>query len=704
MGLADIALLRSYRTGRDDLLKDFYIPVLSQSIRYDRAVGFFSSSLLSHAVQGVSAFFGVNRGEMRLVFGGELSVDDYDAAMRGERQKAIASAIEEHVDAAIDRMVSEIDVRRLDLLSLLVALGRLKIKFALRGSGMFHDKFGLFYDAGGSVVGFDGSANESAQAFLIYGNWERIRTYKSWDPEQQQTIGELQEDFAAIWEGRDPTCVTLDLPEANRQRLVRISSSGSDVRLSPEEEWEVASYPSPPGRSETEVREPAPPTHIEGHPFSVREHQRAALLSWQAAEYLGIAELCTGAGKTIMAAYAIVKLLSGRGRLAVVISVPYIALAEQWCDVLGKFSISGIRCWSGNAWQDSLAGAITAYASDARSFMCAVVVNATLSTERFQMELRRIPGESLMFVGDECHHHRSQAVAAMLPTRARYRLGLSATPFHYVDDRGNERLRGYYGPRIAQYDLRQALADGVLTPYDYFPCLVVLTPDELVEYRELSSRIAQLYAAGAGDDDDEFLQRLLGKRAELLAVATNKEIKLAELLAEARPKPLTLIYCGIDSEGGADGRQIERVARLLSDHDWTVSRYTSKESQRERRLILEAFRNGFVDALVAMRCLDEGVDIPGCSTAYMLASASDPRQFIQRRGRVLRRAPGKQVASIYDFVVTPGDISDWTEADRRLISRELARVREFADTARNRSDAIAVVLDMAVRFDLAHLL
>jgi len=211
-----------------------------------------------------------------------------------------------------------------------------------------------------------------------------------------------------------------------------------------------------------------------------------------------------------------------------------------------------------------------------------------------------------------------------------------------------------------------------------------------------------MFAAGGEDEDNEFLQRLLGKRAELLAVASNKENQLAALLRGRRPTPLTLVYCGVDSESGADGRQIERVTRLLTEHKWKISRYTSKESQRERRLILESFRQGFVDALVAMRCLDEGVDIPGCSTAYMLASAADPRQFIQRRGRVLRRAPGKTSAAIHDFVVTPGELDQWTDADRRLISRELARVREFADMATNRVDALEAVLDIAAHYDLVH--
>jgi len=219
MGLRAITLKDSYRTGRDDLLSEFYIPVLSQAVRYDRAVGFFSSSILSHAAQGVSAFFGANKGQMRLIFGGELSPSDYAAALRGNDRKALSDFLDTQIDDAIRRIIADIDRRRLELFAFLVAVGRLSIKFAVRASGMFHDKFGILYDDEGNVVAFDGSANESAQAFLIYGNWERVRTYKAWSPGQESTVRELETDFAGLWNGGNSDCITLDFPEAAKRRL-----------------------------------------------------------------------------------------------------------------------------------------------------------------------------------------------------------------------------------------------------------------------------------------------------------------------------------------------------------------------------------------------------------------------------------------------------------------------------------------------------
>lgn len=705
MSLKDLAIRHSYRTGRDDLLGDFYIPALGSATRYDRAVGFFSSSIFSYAAQGVSAFFGPNKGQMRLVFGGELSPDDYEAALKGEQQKALNDLLTEMVNAAIDRMLLDINRRRLELFSLLIAFGRLEIKFAMRPHGMFHEKFGVLYDAESNSVGFDGSANESGQAFLLYGNCERIRTYCSWVEGHKETIDELVTDFDALWRGVDSTCITLTLPEVSRNRLLRISEGGVVNRLTPDEESALAESSGLQVRDDKKIPlAPHVPALIDGQRLEMRVHQIEALNRWKASDYKGIAALCTGAGKTIMAAYAMARIYEANERLFCVVAVPYIALAEQWSDVLGQFGIVPIRCWSAHNWDESLSETITQFCAGVRDFGCAVVVNASLAGEFIQRQLERLESEAFLFVGDECHHHRQFAAAKVLPQSAGKRLGLSATPLHYRDEVGNSELTSYYGAVVAEYDLRQALIDQVLTPYDYHPIVVELTDVERQLYREISLRIAQLFAAGIDDENDGRLGNLLRRRAEVVAVAENKELELQRLLDAHRPEPLTLVYCGVDSESGEDGRQIDRITKLLADRAWNVARYTARERPVERRLTLQSFKAGIVDALVAMHCLDEGVDIPGCRTAYILASAADPRQFIQRRGRLLRRAPGKDKARIFDFVVVPGEVEAWTDADRRLVARELARAKEFADLAANRAAALTEVVGIATKYDLAHII
>src|SRR4029079_10415276 len=129
---------------------------------------------------------------------------------------------------------------------------------------------------------------------------------------------------------------------------------------------------------------------------------------------------------------------------------------------------------------------------------------------------------------------------------------------------------------------------------------------------------------------------------------------------------------------------IDRVCELLYEKGWKCARFTARESREEREALLNSFKVGAIDALVAIRCLDEGIDVPACRTAYILASSRNPKQFIQRRGRILRRSPGKEAAVIHDFLVKlPEDGRDWGEMERRLFVAELERCAEFANLARN---------------------
>ena len=299
--------------------------------------------------------------------------------------------------------------------------------------------------------------------------------------------------------------------------------------------------------------------------------------------------------------------------------------------------------------------------------------------------MRRIPARDLAFIGDECHHHAAAGLNAALPSHARLRLGLSATPKHYFDEKRTESLTKYYGDVVFEYGLPEALRDGVLTPYKYYVHFVDLTDSEVEEYLELSARISKL-AAGAQTSDlvepsDKQLEMLLFRRARLLANAENKIFVLKNLLSSEAVAPFHLFYCGdgsIESDDDELVRQVDLVSRALFDRGWKVSHFTSRESREARRQILDNFKIGVIDGLVAIRCLDEGVDVPDCRVAYILASSRNPKQFIQRRGRILRRAANKDAAVIHDFLVRLPDGDDSANSpSRRLLIAELGRVAEF---------------------------
>jgi superfamily II DNA or RNA helicase len=497
------------------------------------------------------------------------------------------------------------------------------------------------------------------------------------------------------------------------------------MQYTPAPEVEAANAPRILSKTGTAVSttsgKPREPATINGQPFKMRDHQIDALEAWKAkGDFQGTFNLATGAGKTITAIHAIVKLSERIDGLACVIAAPYQNLADQWVDILSTFNIYPVKCYIGRAqWEDKLRNMVHELTMGSRKFGAIVVVNRTLKSPEFQECLSKINGKRLLWIGDECHHHTSKAYEGFLPTHARYRIGLSATPEHYLDDERNERLSAFYGDIVSSYSLKQAITDKVLTPYAYYPHLVEFTIEEAEEFVDLSEQIGRIMARrnGKASEMTPQLTGLLMRRARLVGSAANKIPTLQAVLTGEKPTQHTLFYCGdgtVETDEGDDAseestaqdkRQVEAVSSMLHGMSWDVSRFTSRESRKDRDNILENFRLGFIDAMVAIRCLDEGIDVPACSTAYILASSRDPRQFVQRRGRILRRSPGKEQALIHDFIVVlPEGFDTDSHYAKRLIKSELGRVAEFSSLSENRSEAYGTLAPVLRAYDLEHMI
>ncbi|MBK4717541.1 DEAD/DEAH box helicase family protein [Azospirillum sp. YIM DDC1] len=709
--LRDLPLKAVYRSEDDNILTDLYLPALGCAVSYDRAVGYFSASMLSFAAEGVTALVR-NGGRMRLIVGGELDEADADAISKGYGLREASAKLGERFLETIDGISEALCYRRLEALSWLVASGRLDIKVALKKKGMYHEKIGIITDAAGDSVIFQGSANETTAALLPDFNFESINVFPSWRTEFFEHFTPYVEGFARLWEGRSKNVVVIDFPEAAKERLIRIAAG---VRPpSPEVEqglWERLKRRGEAEAPEEGISEPRVPTVFNGREFTLMDHQRAALSAWRANEFSGILALATGAGKTVTSIYGAMKVYEKMKRMFLLIAVPYQNLADQWVATLREFNIHAIRCYGGAAeWRDALLSCVTLFQTKALPFVCAVVVNRTLQSEGFRQIVSQVPGERMMFIGDECHHHGSEGLAVCLPRQAALRLGLSATPEHYADTAATERLKRYYGDIVFEYGLEQALRDGVLTPYEYHVIPVELTDAEAEEYARISEQISRIAARGGGDlerSSDPQLDILLFKRARLLGAASNKLPALRRLLEGRKPEPLTLFYCGDgsveDEDTGEQVRQIAAVSAAIHELGWKNSHFTSREGRAERQGVLDGFKVGFIDTMVAIRCLDEGIDVPDCRTAYILASSRNPKQFIQRRGRILRRAPGKERARIFDFVVTvPESVAEGSPHERQLLAGELKRVAEFARLALNAGDAYLALEPILERYDLVH--
>jgi superfamily II DNA or RNA helicase len=311
-----------------------------------------------------------------------------------------------------------------------------------------------------------------------------------------------------------------------------------------------------------------------------------------------------------------------------------------------------------------------------------------------------------VLVADEVHNLGAAKLAEQLPNNFKLRLGLSATPERWFDDEGTQRLKRYFGPVLEpRLGLREAITIGALTPYRYYPVLVELTDDEREEYLSLSAKIARLYSGDEEGLNSPALTALLLQRARLIGAAANKLNELRRIGAQHRTATHMLFYCGdgqVESpEDDAFRRQVDEVTRILGvELGIKVAPYTAATEMEERDTLREDLAAGRIQGLVAIRCLDEGVDIPSVRTAVLLASSTNPRQFIQRRGRVLRRAEGKEFAEIYDMIVVPPMEARSSNSERSLLKKELTRFAEFADLALNAGTARAVVLKLQKTFHL----
>ena len=719
--LRDLNYKGVYKSDLDHILEDFYFPTLSVANRYDRAVGFFSASTISYAAQALSAFV-KHGGQIRLILGAFSDQEDLEAVQQGYKEKEISEKIGHELLSMISNVSDELFQNRFDTLSWLVAHGRLEVKIALRERGMYHDKVGIITDGAGDRVVFAGSANESTHALLPTHNYESINVFRTWIPEHAEFYDPHIESFERLWRNESQSTAVIDIPTAVKEKLIKTARS-LDYTPDPEIEAAIAArILSKTGSSHsTTSGKPREPATINGHPFKMRDHQIAALEAWRAkGDFQGTFDLATGAGKTITAIHAVVRLSEAIDGLACVIAAPYQNLADQWVDILSTFNIYPVKCYVSRAqWEDKLRSMVHELTMGSRKFGAIVVVNRTLKSPEFQECLSKIKGSHLLWIGDECHHHTSKAYEGFLPAHARYRIGLSATPQHYLDEERNERLSEFYGNIVYSYTLKQAIQDKVLTPYVYYPHLVKFTESEAEEFVELSEQIGRIMARKSRKTSEMSpqLTGLLMRRARLVGSAANKLPALQAVLTGKRPTQHTLFYCGDGSvetdEGDTDAeesmnqskRQVEAVSAMLHGMSWDVSRFTSRESRKDRDNILENFRLGFIDAMVAIRCLDEGIDVPACSTAYILASSRDPRQFVQRRGRILRRSPGKVQALIHDFIVVlPEGYEEGSDYAKRLIKSELGRVAEFSSLSENRSEAYETLAPVLRAYDLEHMI
>lgn len=718
MGLRDLSIQDEYRSDRGDIIRDFYLPCLANATVYKRAVGFFSSTSMAAAARGITALIR-SGGKMQLVASPYLSPEDAEAIAKGlkQRQDVITDTLLRELDQEFEQVVRD----RLACLAWLLGQGILEIKLAVASNldqpGIYHEKLGIFADNQDNIVAFTGSANESSSALI--DNFECIDVFCSWHLGVKERVLRKAENFQRLWDNQTPKVEVIKFPEAAARSLLRLrpeypppieerqsKSNRSSVSESKGSYNITSSKESDPLRYQNETLKI--PSDI-----TLREHQRQAIGEWFANAGQGILEMATGSGKTITALAATAKLYEYIGSpLLIVIICPYLHLISQWIEQARRFGLNPLPCAvSRTRWQQELSVRIYNSTAGIIPLSSIITSNATFSSALFQHQIRKVSRRFLLIV-DEVHNLGAEQLRTCLPENACYRLGLSATPERWFDATGTQALTDYFGSTLVHYTLREALEDGVLCPYRYYPQLVELTDDEFERYYELTLKIARALGKNNHDLDQAStgLEALLIQRSRLIATAQGKLKALQSLFTPLRHSTHNLIYCGdgtVETEPEQSlERQIDAVTRLLGrDLGMTVAKYTAETPLSRREELRHQFAQGDIQCLIAIRCLDEGVDIPEIRRAFILASSSNPRQFIQRRGRLLRTSPGKQMAEIFDFVVEPPieltrPNSEYYALIRRLFGKELRRVVEFANLAVNGPEALHQLLDLRDRLNL----
>ena len=434
----------------------------------------------------------------------------------------------------------------------------------------------------------------------------------------------------------------------------------------------------------------------------LRNYQHQAVANWLENKGRGTLKMATGSGKTIIALAITVELYQQIGLQVLLIVCPYRHLVTQWSRECKKFNLKPIIAMTRvDNWQGELSNQLYNSSVNPQSFLTIITTNSTLITEGFQSQLKYFPTKTLI-VGDEAHNLGSSRIEFSLPRNIGLRLALSATPERQYDELGTEALLNYFGSIIQpEFTLADAIKQGALVRYLYYPVFVELTASEADNYAKLTKRIGWSLNENPSFQDNDTLTSLLTRRSRLIATAANKLTCLKELMTSRLNTTHTLFYCG-DGTLEDDTRQIDAVTHLLGKElGYRINTYTTDTSLAERERLRRQFESGELQGLVAIRCLDEGIDIPAIKTAVILASSSNPRQFIQRRGRILRPHPGKQQAVLFDtIVVTPNlDRQTW-EVERNLLRKELERFLTFAELADNAQAATQQLLSLHDKYEL----
>ncbi len=710
----DWSIDRDYKTGSENEPLQFYLDGLANSNEFSLLLGYFSSSAINLLSVGFATFISKG-GKMKMVINHLLSAKDKEAISRVEDNPNEIRVFDLTDIVSLGRVLDEYDTHFFECLAYLIAEKRIEIKVIKpkNGKGIAHYKSGVFSD-GQDAVGYQASCN-----FTYYGlseNIEQLEAFLSWENGRSNKLIKKQlkliDDYFAE---KDEDVEYIPVSDIEVVLKDRFGKKDINELLVQEEQLlkKKQSLISNPKLkktitklfSEIEIIRRTPKFPYSEGP---REYQINAYNSWVANNYKGMFAMATGTGKTITSLNCLLNEYKKTGIYRAIITVPTTALVEQWKKECAKFNFKNIITVSSKEnWDNNLAFFNTASKLIDTSYIV-IVTYASLPRPKFQSYFTQLPKDTIL-IADETHNLGSQGLLRLLPNiHLEKRIGLSATPHRKFDEVGNQAIQEFFNdepPYIVSYSMEEALKIGWLCNYTYYPHIVKLTDQEMEKYKELSLQLLRMglfdKETGTFRSTPEIEKKLL-ERKRIIHKAANKLEAFKAILKNEFVKrknlKYTLVYVpeGIESifdesdfsvETEDENKLINEYTKAVSQTDDSVmvKQFTANSTNREE--ILKNFEQSNIHVLTSMKCLDEGVDVPRSELAIFCASTGNPRQFIQRRGRVLRLHKDKIHATIHDLVVVP-EVSDESTFDmeKGLVKKELERVVDFANLAMNKTD------------------
>ena len=685
-GFQSLSLQRKYRSGENDLLRDFYVPVLQRTEQYDRAAGYFDTKSLTAAANGVSGLID-NDGEMRLLASPRLNEEDKKALQgeisESERSDIIADTLNRQLDP--NQFSSYLQRDRLLVIAWMVREDYLDVKIAtLKDDEVtnpfshYHEKLGVLEDEKNDKIAFSGSINETELAWT--DNYESFDVFREWIDAEQPRVEDKQTAFNRLWKGEDPRVEVDPLPDVIEDQFKKISPPTTDG------EPDLESYRNGEVDGSAKVQE--------GGDFTLRDYQKDAIDWWIDHNHRGIFSMATGTGKTFTALRA--ALLDADSRITIVV-VPQTPLLSQWIEDIEEVfgdNIGILQCGGeeGRGWKNKILDKVDPYRVSQDSIIRKRSKDVIITTihsavsEPFTRAMEGIPPGRIQLIADEVHNYGASTFQRIFDINAGRRIGLSATPERKMDPEGTEAILSYFGHNQFEYSTQDAIDEGYLAKYDYLPQICELRPHEYEKYSDLTEQINQISAQLANKDEkssvqelEEQLKRLSIERARIRKKAETKPQVFGDLLDKDIPTP-AIIFC-------EDTEQVDQIKSEFEKRGEDYEEYVSQLPDEDLNRAYYKFENDMIDYLLAIRCLDEGVDVPGCQTAILISSNKSERQFIQRRGRVLRKTSAKEKAMIYDILTFPGvNAEEGDHITRKVVEDEVERAKHLIQAAENQRD------------------